>query len=638
MFRKTICCLKDFDCSGSVRQPLAQLKRLKDVTAKNQSELDAILPELKGPIRDYVRYLRAIAVETLREVFGTQSKNNRFPKMFENPVNLAPTAPTVPTAPKNQSSGLVGAIALPMALVVTAAIMFTLLVSILRLNHGVFIYSLDDAYIELALSDQIRHGNYGMTDGLHAAPASSILYPFLLAPASGTPLHPYVPLILNSLALFATLAIMWRLFMHLRLVQDTFGMVAQAIALLLLAIDLNLIAVVFTGLEHSLHIATVAATVYGLVLFLDTDKIPKWLPVVLVLAPLLRYEGLALSLGALLVLAMRGRLRMAVGIFALIVLFTGGFSVFLISLGLPPLPSSILSKSTIVSEGMNGAGGGMIRLMAQNAIGMARAPAGALMLVIGAAALVFCLENFPVRRRHWTSQGLLALLLFTFIAAHALAGRFGWLFRYEDYALLGTALIAICLLRKTIQDAFSNKKARLLLFCGTVVSLAVFCGPYILSTVWVPLASNNIYEQQFQMHRFVNDFYRAAVAVNDLGLVSYHNPSFVLDLGGLASEKGRILRSSNSGPEDYRAFVGGSGAHLVIIYREWFPGKIPASWIRVSSMNLSRKRVSSSQDEVDFFATDTDTADIVVPELQSFSKTLPPAVKLTIYSPAARSN
>ncbi len=93
--------------------------------ARTQSELDAILTELKGAIRDYVRYLRAIAVETVPEVFGTQSKNNRFPKMFENQVNLAPT---VPTAPKHQSRGLVAAIALPMAFVLTAAIMFTLLV------------------------------------------------------------------------------------------------------------------------------------------------------------------------------------------------------------------------------------------------------------------------------------------------------------------------------------------------------------------------------------------------------------------------------------------------------------------------------------------------------------------------------
>src|SRR6266852_7503152 len=39
------------------------------IAAKTQSELDAILPELKGAIRD-VRYLRAIAAETVPEAFG----------------------------------------------------------------------------------------------------------------------------------------------------------------------------------------------------------------------------------------------------------------------------------------------------------------------------------------------------------------------------------------------------------------------------------------------------------------------------------------------------------------------------------------------------------------------------------------
>jgi hypothetical protein len=44
------------------------------ITAKTQNELDAILPELKAAIRDHIRYLRAIAVETVPEVFGTQRK------------------------------------------------------------------------------------------------------------------------------------------------------------------------------------------------------------------------------------------------------------------------------------------------------------------------------------------------------------------------------------------------------------------------------------------------------------------------------------------------------------------------------------------------------------------------------------
>jgi hypothetical protein len=227
----------------------------------------------------------------------------------------------------------------------------------------------------------------------------------------------------------------------------------------------------------------------------------------------------------------------------------------------------------------------------------------------------------------------MALLLVCLIGAHAAAGRFGWLDRYEDYALLGTALIGICLMRETIRNVLSNKKRRLLLFCGAAVALSVFCWPYIKSTWLVPFYANNIYEQQFQMHRFVNDFYCAPVAVNDLGLVSYHNPNFVLDLGGLASEEARNLRSGDADADDYRAFVDRNGVHLVIVYDEWFEDQIPASWVKVASMDLSRERVSSAESEVQFYATDAPTVSKVRPELQSFSKSLPPGVRLTIYNP-----
>ena len=140
--------------------------------------------------------------------------------------------------------------------------------------------------------------------------------------------------------------------------------------------------------------------------------------------------------------------------------------------------------------------------------------------------------------------------------------------------------------------------------------------------------------QQFQMHRFVNDFYRAPVAVNDLGLVSYHNPNFVLDLGGVASEQARILKSSDADADDYRAFVDSNHVHLAIIYDEWFPDQVPTSWVKVASMDLSRQRISSAQSEVQFYATDAPTVSILRPELQSFSKSLPPGVRLTISSPA----
>ena len=57
------------------------------IAAKTQNELDAILPELKAAIRDHIRYLRAIAVETVPEAFGTQRKTaapNRVPTAVDS--------------------------------------------------------------------------------------------------------------------------------------------------------------------------------------------------------------------------------------------------------------------------------------------------------------------------------------------------------------------------------------------------------------------------------------------------------------------------------------------------------------------------------------------------------------------------
>jgi len=41
------------------------------ISAKTQAELDMILPQLKDAITDHIRYVRAIALETIPEAFGT---------------------------------------------------------------------------------------------------------------------------------------------------------------------------------------------------------------------------------------------------------------------------------------------------------------------------------------------------------------------------------------------------------------------------------------------------------------------------------------------------------------------------------------------------------------------------------------
>jgi hypothetical protein len=74
-----------------------------------------------------------------------------------------------------------------------------------------------------------------------------------------------------------------------------------------------------------------------------------------------------------------------------------------------------------------------------------------------------------------------------------------------------------------------------------------------------------------------------------------------------------------------------SGVKLVMIYDEWFKGKIPATWQKVGSMALGGEQVTVYGREVEFYATDDVTALKIRHELAAFQPTLPRGVTLTIY-------
>jgi len=209
--------------------------------------------------------------------------------------------------------------------------------AVLVATGGHFTYPLDDPYIHLALSEQIRHGHYGINPGEVATPSSSVLWPFLLAPTAGTVLHAATPLVLN---LLATLATGWLL---LRLLADVTGGASRrrpGLAAFLAAGPLLLLnwgAVAFTGMEHSASIAASLAVGVGLVHVATTGTVPWWLVAGLVLGPPLRYEGLAVTVAGAAVLCLWGRRRTALLAVAAAVLPLVAFSLAASAHGLAPL-------------------------------------------------------------------------------------------------------------------------------------------------------------------------------------------------------------------------------------------------------------------------------------------------------------
>ncbi|MBB5058679.1 hypothetical protein HDF16_003393 [Granulicella aggregans] len=554
-----------------------------------------------------------------------------------DPFRLAEPVDAEPyRAQATETQSTLRRLASPFAYGVIVVLVALLFAAILKINRGTFTYTLDDPYIHLALSDQIRHGNYGLYPGTHAAPSSSILFPFLLAIASGTRLHPYFPLLINIACLLATVEITRRFLHHLRLGSDNLATFAQAAAVALIAISFNLVGVVFTGLEHSLHIALVAATVYGAVQLIDRRQMPRWLPLVLILAPLVRYEGIALSIGTILLLALRGRRRTALATFAAMTVLIVGFSIFLKHLGLSALPSSIMVKS-VVAGGMGGGAQQFLHGLTKTLDTMIGHPIGLPLLLIGLFAAARFSQDLFRRGHPWTPNGLISLPLLCLIGGQAVAGRFGWLERYEDYLLLGVCLMSLFLARTLVRFAMSPERrydvvhrSRAVLIAGAFAALLLVGARYVNSTAHVPQASNNVYEQQLQMHRFIDGYYRAPVAVNDLGLVSYHNPYPVLDLGGLGSETARLMIAHHASPADYQAFVAANGVHLVIVYQEWFPDQIPNGWTHVATLALTGPLVSAAEAEVQFYATDSGTASRVHQNLVAFQPSLPPGANLTL--------
>ena len=114
---------------------------------------------------------------------------------------------------------------------------------------------------------------------------------------------------------------------------------------------------------------------------------------------------------------------------------------------------------------------------------------------------------------------------------HAMFGSYGWYHRYECY-IFAALLYGICMLSGEAlvrtSGRWSNASTTALGLFGVVISF-----PYLASLLTIPVAANNIYEQQFQMHRFATGWWKKPIAVNDLGWVAFRNDAYVLDLWGL---------------------------------------------------------------------------------------------------------
>lgn len=485
------------------------------------------------------------------------------------------------------------------------------LISILILN-GKLVYTLDDAYIHLALAENILSGHYGVNLNEFSAPSSSIIWPFLITPISK---------IEYSLFFVNFIAAIFTVICYFKIINISFKNYSienknslLSIILILLIILTNLTGLVYTGMEHSLQVLLVAIIGYGIIYEIEQGSVKNWFLLAIIFAPLVRFENLSVSTAAIGYLLINKKFKQVLYTTVSLSISLIGFSLFLVYLGLDPFPTSVVAKSSVVATG------GKFYSIALNIFNNLKSIQGIALIIVVIALLVYLKSSDDFKRSAFAFITIIA------ISMHFIAGRYGWYNRYEIYILCFSFLSFFYLYGSIIAFWLNNRSKNfnsVKFVIGLVIFTSFFGYSYLFGLFTIPIASNNIYQQQYQMHRFVQQYYKKPIAVNDLGFVSYKNTDYVLDLYGLASKDVLNYRSKKDQNENWMVVLSEKyNVEFAMIYSDWF-ANIPEHWIKIGELRLSRKKITPAKNSVDFYVMNGDGYQNIEEKLEAFVETLP---------------
>lgn len=502
------------------------------------------------------------------------------------------------------------------------------LIAIFFENSGYFAYSLDAPYVHLSLAEQIRAGHYGINTGENVAPSSSILFPFLLSLLSYAGFGQYSAL---AICFASTLAIGWlfcRLADEARIPFRRLSRPALLVASLAAILSLNLIGLEFTGLEHSLHTALALGSLLGCVRFVRRGMVDWWWLLCVVIQPLVRFEAVALLAIEVAILVVYGRYWHAIGVAAACVILIGGFAFYLDTLGLSLLPNSVLERSSILAAGLGEAAGARGNLAIQlflNVKGNLVSYGGAQIAIVTAMILARLAGPGRADRVTLTTIAFAALVSL----AQLTGGSFGSYSRYEIYVMaIDFAALAIVYRRAIASWCLRADLWRVALVAALVVF--AFAG-YARRSIATPAASVDVYDQQYQLQRYVTKFYRGPVAIDHIGWITYRNPYYVLDLYGVGSEDAHRAMHGDPPVEWMNRLARQHDIGLAIVYPNLNPN-LPREWQPVAQMTLTGRNHTAAGPTVVFMAVrDSDRAKIAR-SLMRFEPTMPRGVALKFVS------
>jgi hypothetical protein len=245
--------------------------------------------------------------------------------------------------------------------------------------------------------------------------------------------------------------------------------------------------------------------------------------------------------------------------------------------------------------------------------------------------LTYLLLAGPLKKAVRHSYMLFMLLAATFLQLTLAAT--GWFYRYEAYLVLCTVSILLLLWYQYKAELMPRLRAYPL--AAGFLLFALFLPMVYRSAAAYSKAARaclNIYDQQYQMAKFLHAYYDdEVIAVNDIGAVSYFKKEKNLDLWGLADIKVARSRKENyCSPSFLDSLSRSEKAGVAIVFDSWFSDSLLSRWDKVATWTIP-DNVICQDSTVTFYSIDKSRTGELRSKLQQYQPSLPYGVHVKYF-------
>lgn len=506
-------------------------------------------------------------------------------------------------------------------------------------TNGRLIYILDDAYIHMAIAkNTVSYSVFGITPFETSSSSSSPLWTLILILIfTITGINDYIPFVMNILICFAILIFMFYMFRKYKL-NGFYIFLSLLTVIIVTPLAIN----IFTGMEHLLHALLTLMLIYYSVFVLvkkrSNDEVSfnymLLISLLVIAAVSVRYESLILIfiISALFLTQKNYSIAFTIIFSALVpVMITGFIS---LKLGGEFLPNSVLLKifnpDSVNFIQNNNKQSSLITYLDMNKK----------IIVV----LIFTLSLFILHYRlnkNFCTEITLSLFIITLLILIQKIFFSLSFFRYDTYLIVtGMVYIFIGIYKYFLSGLGIELNAAYFLKKKTALVLIVFYSAALIyklsDTGKIIIASENIYDQQFQMSRFIGRYYpEERIALNDIGVVNYFNEIRCTDLIGIGSND--ITKDKLEGrfsKERIDQITVSGKVKIAFLYDSWFSdfGGLPSEWRKAGEWKI-RNNFICGDEKVSIYAIETVEKEKLCESLKAFSIELPESVEQTYFCP-----